>query len=129
MSQRQPRELGTALRRGAGGRCPQCGKGRLFDGFLTLRDICEHCGFGIRRHAPAAGPAFLSIATASLFLVPVLGLTAVLFGPNPAILAMVGLAILPLLAVVLLRVIKGAMVGYLWVFDVDSGPHTDPPQG
>ena len=26
------------------GRCPRCGKGRLFQGFLALRPRCEHCG-------------------------------------------------------------------------------------
>ena len=25
-------------------RCPRCGKGKLFRGFLTLRPKCEHCG-------------------------------------------------------------------------------------
>lgn len=122
MSEGQPRELGKALRRGAAGLCPKCGEGRLFDGFLSLHTACDHCGFGIHRHAPAAGPAFLSAAIASLFVVPILALTAAITGPHPAVLAGVALAILPLLSVLLLRAIKGAMVGYLWAYDVVSDP-------
>jgi len=120
MNTTQSRELGEALRRGAVGRCPECGEGALFSGFLTLRKTCGHCGLGLLRHAPAAGPAFLSIALAGAFLVPLMGVTAAIFGPDPAILALIGFATLPLLALLLLRVTKGAMVGYLWAFDVVS---------
>ena len=30
--------------RGLRGRCPRCGDGHLFKGFLSLRPKCEHCG-------------------------------------------------------------------------------------
>ena len=29
---------------GLAGRCPRCGKGRLFQGFLNLRPRCDVCG-------------------------------------------------------------------------------------
>ena len=29
------------------GRCPACGRGPLFQGFLTRRDRCEACGFDL----------------------------------------------------------------------------------
>lgn len=118
MSNTQSRELGKALRHGAAGRCPNCGTGRLFRGFLTLHDTCNHCGLDLRRHWPSAGPALLSIAVAAAFLAPLLNLGAAIFGPNPVILALLGLVTLPFLVALLLRVIKGAMVGYLWSCDV-----------
>lgn len=40
------RALRIALRRG----CPNCGDGRIWDGWLTLRDTCAKCGI-----APARG--------------------------------------------------------------------------
>lgn len=40
------RALRTALRRG----CPNCGDGRIWEGWLTLRDRCPSCGI-----APARG--------------------------------------------------------------------------
>lgn len=116
-----PRKPGKAMRRGAVGRCPDCGVGPLFEGFLTLRDACVHCGLVFERHAPAAGPAFLSIAIAGALIVPLMSIAAAIFGPDPVILATIGFATVPLIAVLLLRITKGAMVGYLWVFDTDSG--------
>jgi uncharacterized protein (DUF983 family) len=119
------RNLGKALCRGAGGRCPNCGIGQLFDGFLTSRDTCDICGIDLRRHAPAAGPAFLSIAVASLLMAPLMGLATAIFGPDPAIVAAIGIATIPALAVLLLRVIKGAMIGYLWAFDAENRSNSD----
>ena len=32
------------IARGLRCRCPRCGEGKLFQGFLELRPRCEHCG-------------------------------------------------------------------------------------
>ena len=37
-------KLKTVLARGARRRCPQCGEGKIFKGWLKLRDRCEVCG-------------------------------------------------------------------------------------
>lgn len=54
-------------------RCPRCGRGELFDGYLTVRPGCSVCGLGFAGHDTADGPAFfimlpLSILTAVLAL-------------------------------------------------------------
>ncbi|WP_380872492.1 membrane protein [Sphingomonas sp. DBB INV C78] len=46
---------------GIRGRCPRCGQGHLFDGFLKLRDDCEVCGLSYAFADPADGPAFFVI--------------------------------------------------------------------
>lgn len=46
---------------GIRGRCPRCGKGSLFKGFLTLRKSCAHCGLDYGFADPADGPAFFVI--------------------------------------------------------------------
>ncbi|MGL4288392.1 MAG: DUF983 domain-containing protein [Phreatobacter sp.] len=43
---------------GVRGRCPRCGEGHLFDGFLKLRPNCEVCGLDYSFADPADGPAF-----------------------------------------------------------------------
>ena len=48
----------SILKVGVRGRCPRCGKGRLFQGFLTLAPKCEVCGLDYSFADPADGPAF-----------------------------------------------------------------------
>ena len=45
------------LRRGALGRCPQCGQGALFRGLLDVTDRCGHCGLEFHGHDAGDGPA------------------------------------------------------------------------
>jgi len=52
------------IRTGIAGRCPRCGKGHLFKGFLTLREGCEVCGLSYEFADPADGPAFFVICFA-----------------------------------------------------------------
>ena len=43
---------------GLRGRCPRCGEGHLFKGFLSFRPSCEVCGLDFRFIDSADGPAF-----------------------------------------------------------------------
>lgn len=43
------------------GRCPQCGKGRLFDGFLAVAPRCTSCGLDLSKHDSGDGPAVFVI--------------------------------------------------------------------
>lgn len=47
-------------------RCPQCGKGPLFSGFLTLRPRCEACGLDYSFADAGDGPAVFIILLAGL---------------------------------------------------------------
>lgn len=42
---------------GLGRRCPRCGKGRLFDGYLKVNEECPICGLDLSAHDSADGPA------------------------------------------------------------------------
>jgi uncharacterized protein (DUF983 family) len=46
------------LKTGPFGRCPRCGEGHMFNGFLTLAKNCEVCGLDFSYADPADGPAF-----------------------------------------------------------------------
>src|SRR5918998_1145777 len=47
-------------------RCPRCGKGRLFNGFLTLAPHCDSCGLDYSFADPADGPAFFVMMAMSV---------------------------------------------------------------
>ena len=48
----------STLKTGLACRCPRCGKGALFTGYLTLRTECPECGLSYGFADPADGPAF-----------------------------------------------------------------------
>jgi uncharacterized protein (DUF983 family) len=50
-------------------RCPACGKGRLFRGFLGLRPRCESCGLDFAFADSDDGPAVFIILLAGLVVV------------------------------------------------------------
>jgi uncharacterized protein (DUF983 family) len=50
-------------------RCPRCGKGKLFQGFLALRPRCEHCGLDYSFADSADGPAFFVMFVSGFIVV------------------------------------------------------------
>ena len=51
------RPLGLAIRRGFAGRCPNCGKGKLFRAYLKVADRCDHCGEDLHHQRADDAPA------------------------------------------------------------------------
>lgn len=51
----------TVARRGLLGRCPRCGRGRLFKGLLDIADGCDACGLRFFGHDAGDGPAVAGI--------------------------------------------------------------------
>lgn len=58
MSEQQEWPKLSPMHTGLRGRCPRCGEGRLFKGFLTLAERCDVCGLDYSFADPADGPAF-----------------------------------------------------------------------
>ena len=46
---------------GLGMKCPRCGQGKLFEGFLGLRPACEACGLDFAKADAGDGPAVFVI--------------------------------------------------------------------
>jgi uncharacterized protein (DUF983 family) len=55
--------------RGIACRCPRCGKGKLYAGFLTLRPRCESCGLDYAFMDSGDGPAIFIIMIAGAIVV------------------------------------------------------------
>jgi uncharacterized protein (DUF983 family) len=51
----------SPFRAGLACRCPRCGRGRLYGGFLALRDRCETCGLDYAQADTGDGPAVFII--------------------------------------------------------------------
>ena len=68
LDQTQPTLTQSALR-GIVCRCPRCGKGKLYAGFLNLRPSCEACGLDYAFIDAGDGPAIFIIMLAGAIVV------------------------------------------------------------
>ena len=120
-----------AVRRGAAGRCPSCGGGRLFPRFLKVAEACDACGQELHHHRADDFPPYIVI-----FIVAHLVGTGILiaetrFEDTPL---WFHLAVWPLLTVVLclvlLQPVKGAVVGLQYALRMHGfGAGADRPPG
>jgi uncharacterized protein (DUF983 family) len=95
---------------GLAGRCPRCGQGRLFDGFLTLKPRCDACGLDYSFADSADGPAFFIMSIVGILVV---GLAlAVEFAYEPPIWLHLVMwsALTVALSLVMARPAKGLMI-------------------
>ena len=61
--------LSQSVLRGSTCRCPRCGKGKLYSGFLTLRPSCATCGLDYAFIDAGDGPAVFIILIAGFIVV------------------------------------------------------------
>jgi uncharacterized protein (DUF983 family) len=61
--------LPQTIMRGLACKCPRCGKGRLYAGFLTLRPACEQCVLDYAFIDSGDGPAVFIIMIAGAIVV------------------------------------------------------------
>jgi len=73
----QPSSLSAGLRC----RCPRCGEGKLFSGFLELAPSCERCGLDFAFAEPADGPAFFVMSGVSIVVMTLWAVWAVVAHP------------------------------------------------
>ncbi len=109
-----PVSFGTALKRGLRRRCPRCGQGSLFKGYLTMADHCSNCELAFEPYRSDDVPAYFTILIVGHIVVP--GLLAMEKTLHPA--EWVQLAVwLPVTlfgTLALLPFIKGAVIGAIW---------------
>ena len=129
MKQDQDRTPFIGLRRGLGRRCPNCGKGALFKGYLKVEPTCAACGHENGAYRADDGPAYFTVLIVGhVVIVPFLILGAPLIMKTPPqVLIPVALAVLAAITLTALPIIKGAVVGLLYALGVtraDARLHT-----
>jgi uncharacterized protein (DUF983 family) len=68
--------------RGLACKCPRCGKGKLYAGFLTLRPACENCGLDYAFIDSGDGPAVFIIMIAGAIVVGAALIVEVKYQPS-----------------------------------------------
>jgi uncharacterized protein (DUF983 family) len=100
----------SVLAAGLKARCPRCGEGALFRGGLMLRDKCERCGLDYAFADPGDGPAVFAIFILGFLVLGGALLVEFKLGvPVWVHVVLWGIAT-PVLAFLLLRVLKAALI-------------------
>ena len=98
--------VGAGLR----GRCPRCGEGRLFAGFLSLKQCCGVCGLDYSFADSGDGPAAFVILIVGFVVVGLALWLEVTANPPLWLHLLLWIPLALLLSLVALRLIKGVLI-------------------
>jgi uncharacterized protein (DUF983 family) len=95
---------------GLKGRCPRCGEGRLFRGFLTVDKNCSHCDLDYSYADAGDGPAVFVILIIGFIVVGSALWTEVNLNPPLWLHFIIWLPLTVILSLAALRLIKGVLL-------------------
>jgi uncharacterized protein (DUF983 family) len=109
--------IATGLR----GRCPRCGEGRLFEGFLALAPACAACGLDLSFADSADGPAVFVILIVGFIIAGAALLVEVAWGPPVWVHVVLWTPLVLLLCLGTLRPLKGVLVALQYHHRAEQG--------
>jgi len=109
MTDTPPTVTESALR-GIACRCPRCGKGKLYSGFLTLAPRCQACGLDFAFIDAGDGPAIFVIMLAGAIVVAAALIVEVKYQPPFWVHAALWLPLIVVTTILPLRSMKALLV-------------------
>jgi uncharacterized protein (DUF983 family) len=98
------------VRAGLSGRCPRCGEGRLFNGFLALGERCGNCRLDYSFADAGDGPAVFVILIIGFVVVGLALWLEVNHGPPLWLHFLLWIPLTLILSLAALRALKGLMI-------------------
>ena len=102
-------------------RCPRCGRGRLFSGYLKVAPQCEACGLDLGAMDSGDGPAVFVMFIVLVITVTLVFVVWAAFEPPMWVHAILWPIVVTGLSLWLLPPAKGIMIGLQ--FKHDAGEH------
>ncbi|TFF17768.1 DUF983 domain-containing protein [Jiella endophytica] len=93
------------------GRCPRCGEGKLFAGFLSLKERCSNCDLGYDFADAGDGPAVFVILIIGFVVCGLALWLEVAASPPLWVHFLLWIPLTLILCLPLLRILKGTMIG------------------
>lgn len=119
MTQRKPSPIAAGL----ACRCPGCGKGKLFQGFLDLRPRCDACGLDYSFADSGDGPAVFVILFAGFIVVFAALIVEFLYQPPFWLHALLWIPLILLVTLLPLRPMKGLLIALQYHHKAAEGRH------
>lgn len=109
-------------------RCPACGRGRLFAGYLRTADTCGACGLTIAGHRADDAPPYVTMMIVGHLLIPLAVAAKQFFDPPLGLQFAVFTTAAVALSLWLMPLSKGALIGVQWANRMHgfAGDDADP---
>lgn len=121
------RALGPALRNGIRRRCPACGRGALFAGYLRPVAACAACGEALGHIRADDFPPYIAILVAGHVVVPLILLAEQTWSPPLWLQFAVWPPVTLALLAVLLPVAKGGVLAAMWALGLTGSERQEEP--
>ncbi len=115
----------SAVKTGVMGRCPQCGEGKLFEGYLELASCCNKCDLDYSFADSGDGPAVFVMLIVGFIVVTAAVIVDILYQPAYWIHAVIWLPVVIILPLLILRPLKGWWVNNQFSRNAREGKYTD----
>jgi uncharacterized protein (DUF983 family) len=109
-TEQNARGLGSTVWAGIVGRCPVCGRGKLFKGYLHIAPACNVCGLDYGAADAGDGPAVFVILVTGFIVVGAALIVEILYAPPYWLHALLWGPLAIILPLLLLRSFKGVLV-------------------
>ena len=106
---------------GMRGRCPRCGEGRLFDGFLGVAPRCQACGLDFSFADSGDGPAVFIMMIVGFIVVGLALVVEFTFDPPYWLHAVLWIPLVLGLSIGLLRPLKGLLIAHQYRHRAEPG--------
>ncbi len=113
--------LASTLAAGITGRCPACGHGRMFSGYLTLAPRCKSCGLDYGFADAGDGPAVFVILVTGFIVVGAALYVEMIYAPPYWLHALLWGTLAILLPMILLRSFKGVLIALQYKHKAQEG--------
>jgi uncharacterized protein (DUF983 family) len=119
---RSPPGLWLGLRRGLARKCPACGQGQLFRGYLAVIPVCPVCANDNEQYPSDDFAPYVTIFLVLHLMVPILFAADRAWDMSVGFEMTLALPLFLIATLLLLPFAKGAVIGFAWARGVTRNP-------
>jgi uncharacterized protein (DUF983 family) len=106
---------------GLAGRCPRCGDGQMFKGFLSVAPSCDVCGLDLKFADSGDGPAVFVMLIAGFIVLGAALIVDVKYEPPIWVHLLISLPLAVVVCLGILRPLKGVLIALQYHNKAEQG--------
>ena len=114
---------------GLSGRCPRCGQGKLFSGWINTAEKCDTCGLDFAFADSADGPAVFVMFFVGVIVVGAAFIVEFTYQPPYWLHLVLWIPLILILSLGMLRPLKGLMIALQFAHKAREGRLENRPEG